>query len=150
MFFLAQFDEVDEGTQFFKATVGSNVPVSNESVFQSYEDSSSQYLVWAKEASAVIDTAGSACPVPIYRVDNSFSKGIKIFPNPSSRFFTIEMPGGSGELKYNVFNTKRNMIRQGSSTNPLSRIDMNNVEKGIYIIRINADNQIKSHRLILK
>ncbi len=60
------------------------------------------------------------------------------------------MPGGSGELKYNVFNTKRNMIRQGSSTNPLSRIDMNNVEKGIYIIRINADNQIKSHRLILK
>jgi len=85
---------------------------------------------------------GELLPVNINENINNLS--IKIYPNPTIGIFTIQ----GKNIKYvEITNINGQIIY---TTNNKSKIDMSNQPKGIYFIKIKAENKIYVEKLILK
>ena len=83
-------------------------------------------------------------------LDNPSFEGnsaVVVYPNPSNGNFTIQVPDGfigSNAIIYNLF---------GQSIKAFSIDDANqnvNLEKGVYLLQIQKDNQVITKKIIVK
>lgn len=71
---------------------------------------------------------------------------ISVFPNPASDFisFNIDSP-----YSYTIFDMQSHVVAQESLISQ-NKISINNLQSGIYILKINTTNKIFTHKLIKK
>jgi len=89
--------------------------------------------------------------------ENNFTKEnttleYSIYPNPSRGAFTIDLADiNSGEVEIQVFNTVGAIVRTEIITPEQSRttIDLQNLNEGLYILKIENNNNIYTERLII-
>jgi hypothetical protein len=90
----------------------------------------------------------------ITNIDEPNEAKISVLPNPSSGIFLISPRESffSGEVNIVVYDLmgKKIFSKQVNSLEGYNRIDLSEVSKGYYIIRINAKNKSYSSQLIIK
>jgi hypothetical protein len=154
MIFLAQFDEIDEGTQFIKCV--SEVPVG-ESPFIPYEDGiqSDHYLWLAGEAGRMFRSERQFSTTMPDRILTSYqpllniNSRIKVFPNPSNGQFELFIPGQFDSMGVMVFNNAGNIIKTGEITNNKFFLDISDHGKGIYILKISSGTFTDIQKLVI-
>ena len=71
---------------------------------------------------------------------NSPSKdqnAIKLYPNPNTGRFTIEVDKSKVSQNYQIFNLEGSIIQEGRLSSRHTLIDLNGFGKGIYFFRLN-------------
>ena len=69
------------------------------------------------------------------------SSSVSIFPNPTTNRFTVE---GQGLNHVTVFNTMGQKVYEMSCQGESVDINLNNVEAGVYVVRISTENGVVS------
>lgn len=77
-------------------------------------------------------------------VSGSSKNAISIYPNPSSDF--IKISNASNAKLIRIFDMNGRLIKETTST----EIDIQNFEKGQYILNIHSGNEIISRKFIKK
>lgn len=78
---------------------------------------------------------------------NSLAAQTRVYPNPNSGVFVIEMPASDAEIRIvnvfgqNILNTKANSV---------NKIDLTAYDKGMYFVYVIQDNEIVFKKAILK
>ncbi|NDP21041.1 MAG: T9SS type A sorting domain-containing protein [Paludibacter sp.] len=83
---------------------------------------------------------------------NSDGKLLKIYPNPTSDFISLEIPGSSNHMAtVTLYNLSGGVVYQYKYPQAsIVRIDFKDFEKGAYILSVEIDNNIKQVKLIKK
>ena len=71
-----------------------------------------------------------------------------IRPNPSNGVFHIHMDQ-PGDCTYFIYSMKGSLIKQGMAAGEFE-IDLSDVEKGIYLLKIKSDQVVDVKKIILK
>lgn len=86
---------------------------------------------------------------------NGFSKintlNVKVFPNPSNGLFTLDLSGvNSSKLSYVVIDNVGRIVKKEDNinTNNFSNIDLNNLEVGVYFLKMESENKSVIIKLI--
>ena len=88
-------------------------------------------------------------PCPTTSINQlSDHSGIFIFPNPSSKIVTIQVPGNEMNYQFAIFNVVGKILTSGSLTNELTPINLENYSTGIYFIQISNNEKNIVLRLI--
>lgn len=86
--------------------------------------------------------------------ENTAGYDLRIFPNPSQGYFTLELNGGTRELiSVSVFNSlgDRVYLRENIEINQSYQENLNlDVEQGIYYIRIEGENMLINQKVVIK
>ena len=88
----------------------------------------------------------------VLSVDELDSANFAIYPNPSDQIFTIDRANFFGEnMTIDVYDTTGKLVlKRGNITDNTYGLDMSEVSKGIYFMRITIDNSSLVKKLILK
>lgn len=80
-----------------------------------------------------------------------FEQKILIYPNPTQSYFYIEN-NTSTDLIYSVYNINGKSIKLGKSMQQLERVELNNLVKGLYLVKITdtETNLSTTKKLIVK
>ncbi|MFY0653442.1 MAG: sulfatase-like hydrolase/transferase [Cyclobacteriaceae bacterium] len=71
----------------------------------------------------------------------------RVYPNPSSGKFTIEIPQKSADLPFVVYNQMGKMIESGIFTDHHSILDLNSQPRGIYFLELMEKRQSKTIKI---
>ena len=71
---------------------------------------------------------------------------VKIYPNPANGHFFIENAAGS---EISVFNTKGELIETLKGNNEKQLVDVSRLSKGLYFVKIFADGQERTEKLLV-
>lgn len=77
---------------------------------------------------------------------------VSVFPNPASDFIMIKTPTGISNYNIEVINLSGKVLRSeivSSSENSQLRMDISDLQSGIYIVKINADDFNQAKRLVV-
>jgi len=75
---------------------------------------------------------------------------VKVYPNPSSGLFDLTIPNGFNGSTFEVYDILGSRVSTGIISGNQTRIDLNGFEKGIYVLRINSENQQVSMKITVK
>lgn len=136
-----------KGYVIFKVTPHQNLSVGTLIVNQAniYFDNNPPILTPTAEV-IVVGTTG------IIEANSSSSKTLFIYPNPTSEFVNIEMPGAeSGKYAVSLYSVDGRLLNvhalQKQKDQPL-QLDLSFVEKGFYIVIISKDNKVWSSSVV--
>lgn len=125
-----------------------NYSIINGETGQSFN--ASQNGNYAVEVSQNNCTDTSACytVTSVGIVENSFSNEIKVYPNPSEGFITVDLGETISEFHVGIIDINGKLIRQSTFKNTkIFELDLD-VMSGIYILSINSGNNMAIIRLI--
>ena len=77
---------------------------------------------------------------------------IKIYPNPNSGQFQIEMTGFDEALDkgtISIFSARGQMVLKLSSLQQLNSFNLSNQPNGTYVLQINVDSKTYTHKFII-
>ena len=80
--------------------------------------------------------------------NNTLENDVSVFPNPSTGIFTIEFSEKISAIE--IYNTLGEKIYQSTITTLQSEINLSNKPKGIYFLRIIAEDKIHTQKLIIQ
>jgi hypothetical protein len=74
---------------------------------------------------------------------------IVIYPNPTQRYFTVDLSGIQGEYKLMIYSVSGQKVYESSEKVATSSktIDMASYESGLYIVKIFSGNQSRSYKV---
>ena len=76
-----------------------------------------------------------------------------LFPNPTSGYFSIELPSTSSEQLISIINIQGQKVyqqlRTDIDTEEVFSIDLSNETKGIYLVQIQSETEVVTKRLVL-
>ncbi|SKB98537.1 Por secretion system C-terminal sorting domain-containing protein [Soonwooa buanensis] len=79
------------------------------------------------------------------------SKNIKLYPNPSQDVINISLKTSSSKVDYTIHDLSGRIVKSGSFSGNESKIKLNNLSNGNYIIQLQLENGEKlSEKLIIK
>lgn len=78
------------------------------------------------------------------------STEISVYPNPADKFLLINNPNGEPVNEFSLINIAGQSILQKSQISDFNRIDVSNLNIGIYILRLKTDHQSFSQKIIIK
>ena len=93
------------------------------------------------------------CSAPLLAVDGTgANNGIQVFPNPTSGMLTIQNNNAAKLSTAQVYSTNGQLIKSFSLDKGVksSTIDLSAFEKGVYLIKINSDQESTSVKVIKK
>ncbi|NND94123.1 MAG: T9SS type A sorting domain-containing protein [Flavobacteriales bacterium] len=77
-------------------------------------------------------------------------EGISLYPNPSSGMVFIDKKGKeSSQMHIQVLDLSGRIINESLSKESLEKVDLSNLPKGIYSLRIRNEGQVHTERLVL-
>jgi rhodanese-related sulfurtransferase len=79
-------------------------------------------------------------------IQEEFLSDIKVYPNPCKDYLFVEMEGLKSIELYNI--TGKLVYKQECSINYNNRLDVSNLDKGIYQLRLVTDKQRKTIKII--
>jgi len=77
-------------------------------------------------------------------LDLDFSEDVILYPNPVSDFVNIELGGNDSEYILKIFSIEGKLVKQISKLQDSSRIDLQELKTGIYIVQIYAKENGKN------
>ena len=78
------------------------------------------------------------------------SNDLNIYPNPTQGTLNIKNPS-SGEFSYELYSITGEMVaKRNNITDQLSKVDMGNLTKGIYLINLKSAENSTTQKVILK
>ncbi len=121
---------------YFALYVESFLP-GTDTVFYTVTNGCGTYI-----ASYAIDVlTQELCPLGVHTVVPT-TEGMKVYPNPSTGTFTIEMPDGARSISITDMMGKTVATRNVSPGAAKQTIDLENIPAGNYIIRLTAGDKI--------
>ena len=78
---------------------------------------------------------------------------IKVYPNPNSGQFQIEMTGYDDVLNeglITIFSAQGRVVLKLNSLQPINSINLNNQPGGTYVLQINIDGKTFNHKMIIE
>jgi len=95
--------------------------------------------------------SGTFTGVSLSTDDYAASKGIKVYPNPTKGQLNIAVNNYSGKLSVQVFdiNGRKVYNEDVNDFNAQSAINMSNLQKGVYVVKVNGDNLDFSQKVVL-
>tara|TARA_R110001632_G_scaffold43376_6_gene110143 strand:+ start:152300 stop:153046 length:747 start_codon:yes stop_codon:yes gene_type:complete len=72
----------------------------------------------------------------------------KMFPNPASDLVNIQLPSGSDKAEVSIFDYTGRLMKSKTITSNDSKLDVNNLSNGMYLIRVTSNNKIGAQRFI--
>ncbi len=103
----------------------------------------------------VEDTNGCSASdtvVVAYAVSNSYAVlgDVRIYPNPTSGIFYIEVPNNSGDVELTISDiTGKVVVRNVVRTSKVS-IDLSKYNKGLYFVKLVSGNDVEVYKVIVK
>ncbi|MFK8039423.1 MAG: M4 family metallopeptidase [Crocinitomicaceae bacterium] len=76
-------------------------------------------------------------------------QSISIYPNPASTVFSISTEGLNVTDDVRIYSISGNLVKTINSSSTMS-IDISDLSSGIYIVRLNVNDRVKSRKLIIK
>ena len=77
----------------------------------------------------------------------------KVFPNPTTGYFSIELPSTNNEQLISIINIQGQkvyqQIRANANVREVFSIDLSNEAKGIYLVQIQSDVEVVTKRLVI-
>ncbi|NME70758.1 T9SS type A sorting domain-containing protein [Flammeovirga aprica JL-4] len=84
-------------------------------------------------------------------INSELSNSITLFPNPVKDEATLQLPSINGEVRLSIITSSGQVLRVDNITGKLLyKLDVSNLQSGVYILKINTENGIGSKRLIIK
>jgi hypothetical protein len=80
----------------------------------------------------------------------SSGSGLKIYPNPSDGYFTIDHHMIESASRLQIFNNIGELINEQEVNGVTSKIDLLGQAKGVYIIKVISSDKIYSEKLIIQ
>ena len=71
-----------------------------------------------------------------------------MFPNPASDLVNIQLPSGSDKAEVSIFDYTGRLMKSKTITSNDSKLDVNNLSNGMYLIRVTSNNKIGAQRFI--
>ncbi len=85
----------------------------------------------------------------IIKEDNMEDNSFKFYPNPTKDIINIEFKNNLNPKIIKLFNLLGNVIREVSLTNNKATINVQDLSKGIYILKMDTDEYEKAHKIII-
>ena len=88
----------------------------------------------------------SCTSIYVPEIKNSDKIGLKIYPNPTSTFFTIELERANLKfpLNFQILDIFGRLIKVSIVTENISKFESKDLRSGIYILSIFNDHEIKA------
>jgi len=96
----------------------------------------------------IVDADG--CPLPLFVENISFVK--KVYPNPTNNKFIVELKDNSKVTKVEFFDFSGKIITPNKVelNNSLIRINVSNLNNGIFILHITTDKEVNKVKVVIE
>jgi len=146
-----EVNSVVNGTRTIVASRANNTGDSNDYVFNA--SAGSLTVIWAVGSSttyAYHSTRGAtALSVSLGVYENNLLS-FEMYPNPVSDVLNIQLPTGTEKAEVGVFDYTGRLVSSKTISSNDTAIDVQQISKGIYMIRLAANNKIGVQRFIKK
>jgi hypothetical protein len=164
--------ENDDNTKVGVLTAGSGTSVSGDRITHSNSSNSTWSFTWQSPStdqgnikfySSVVIANGDGENGVEDKVVNTSTNGatvlslskasrldFEMYPNPASASVTIQLPSGSDIAKVEFYDHLGRLALTQNIMNSSNKIDVNNLSKGVYILKVLSEDKIGSQKFIKK
>ena len=143
---------VSSGTRTIVATRANDTGNSNDYTFSA--SAGSLTVIWAIGATSQYSSGHSNRNATTLSVSLGISENnllsFEIYPNPVSDLLNIQLPTGTEKAEVSVFDYTGRLVSSKTISSNDTAIDVQKISKGIYMIRLAANNKIGAQRFIKK
>ena len=93
---------------------------------------------------------GTALSVTTLGINKNSLLNFEMYPNPASDVLTVQLPTGTEKAEVSVFDYTGRLVSSKTISSNDSTLDVQNISKGIYIIRVATNSKIGVQRFIKK
>jgi hypothetical protein len=146
-------NDVSGSSRTIIATRANNTGDSDDFVFNAAAGSIS--MIWAHGSSTSYAYHGGAnrgatAAGVTLGISQANRLDFAMFPNPSSDFLNIQLPSGTDTAEVSFYDTVGRLILTQKVSQADRRIDVQNLNTGIYILRVNSGDKIGAQQFIKK
>lgn len=76
-------------------------------------------------------------------VELPLKEGVRVYPNPSKDFFTIELDNYENSLNYTLYDQLGKAVKQGELKDKLSQVSIEDLKPGVYVLSIEGMGMTK-------
>ena len=142
---------VSSGTRTIVATRANDTGNSNDYTFSA--SAGSLTVIWAIGSSTTYAyhsiRGATALSVSLGISENNLLS-FEMYPNPVSDVLNIQLPTGTEKAEVSVFDYTGRLVSSKTISSNDTAIDVQKISKGIYMIRVAANNKIGVQRFIKK
>jgi hypothetical protein len=146
-----EVNSVVNGTRTIVASRANNTGDSNDYVFNA--SAGSLTVIWAIGSSTTYAyhsiRGATALSVSLGIYENNLLS-FEMYPNPVSDLLNIQLPTGTEKAEVSVFDYTGRLVSSKTISSNDTAIDVQKISKGIYMIRVAANNKIGVQRFIKK
>ena len=143
---------VSSSTRTIVATRANDTGNSNDHTFSA--SAGSLTVIWAIGASSQYSSGHSNRSAITLSVSLGISENnllnFEMYPNPVSDLLNIQLPTGTEKAEVGVFDYTGRLVSSKTISSNDTAIDVQQISKGIYMIRVDANNKIGVQRFIKK
>ena len=143
---------VSSGTRTIVATRANDTGNSNDYTFSA--SAGSLTVIWAIGASSQYSSGHSNRSATTLSVSLGISENnllsFEMYPNPVSDVLNIQLPTSTEKAEVSVFDYTGRLVSSKTISSNDTAIDVQKISKGIYMIRVAANNKIGVQRFIKK
>ena len=143
---------VSSSTRTIVATRANDTGNSNDHTFSA--SAGSLTVIWAIGASSQYSSGHSNRSAITLSVSLGISENnllnFEMYPNPVSDLLNIQLPTGTEKAEVGVFDYTGRLVSSKTISSNDTAIDVQQISKGIYMIRLAANNKIGVQRFIKK
>ena len=142
---------VSSGTRTIIASRDNNTGDSNDYVFNA--SAGSLTVIWAIGSSttyAYHSIRGATALNVSLGISENKLLSFEMYPNPVSDVLNIQLPSGTDKAEVSVFDYTGRLVSSKTISSNDTAIDVQKISKGIYMIRVAANNKIGVQRFIKK
>ena len=147
-----EVNSVVNGTRTIVASRANNTGDSNDYVFNA--SAGSLTVIWAIGSSTTYGYNGNSRSATVLSVSLGISENnllnFEMYPNPVSDALNIQLPTGTEKAEVSVFDYTGRLVSSKIISSNDTAIDVQKISKGIYMIRVAANNKIGVQRFIKK
>ena len=147
-----EVNSVVNGTRTIVASRPNNTGDSNDYVFNA--SAGSLTVIWAIGGSSQYSSGHSNRGWTSLSVSLGISENnllnFEMYPNPVSDLLSIQLPTGTEKAEVSVFDYTGRLVSSKTISSNDTAIDVQKISKGIYMIRVAANNKIGVQRFIKK
>ena len=147
-----EVNSVVNGTRTIVASRANNTGDSNDYVFNA--SAGSLTVIWAIGASSQYSSGHSNRSATTLSVSLGISENnllsFEMYPNPVSDVLNIQLPTSTEKAEVSVFDYTGRLVSSKTISSNDTAIDVQKISKGIYMIRVAANNKIGVQRFIKK
>ena len=143
---------VSSSTRTIVATRANDTGNSNDHTFSA--SAGSLTVIWAIGASSQYSSGHSNRSATTLSVSLGISENnllnFEMYPNPVSDLLNIQLPTGTDKAEVGVYDYTGRLVSTKTISSNNSTLDVQNISKGIYIIRVTTNSKIGVQRFIKK